>query len=285
MRNLLNFLVKYNYWLLFVLLEIISFTLLFQLNHYQQSAFFTSANRMVGSVYDVENEVTSYFYLKTANRDLFDRNIELEQQLNNLRSELHRRDVDSLGIEQVMARPLWGTALIHADVISNSLDKADNYITLDKGFAEGVRSEMGVIDRNGIVGIVYLATRNYSVVISLLNSKSSVSCKIAKNGYFGSLKWEGGDSRYAYLDELPRHARFSLGDTIVTSGYSDVFPSGLMVGTVDHIGNSRDGLSFKLKIRLATDFGKLSDVRIIPRMSRYQKRVLEQVANKQNTSE
>lgn len=285
MRNLLNFLIKYNNWLLFVFLEGISFSLLFQLNHYQQSTFFTSANAAVGSVYKLESEVTSYFYLKTANKELLDRNIELEQQLANARAEMHRMNVDSMGIDSIMAKPLWGRNLIRAGVIGNSLDKADNYVTLDKGSDDGVRTEMGVIDRNGIVGIVYLTTRKYSIVISALNSNSSISCKIAKNGYFGSLKWEGGDARYAYLDELPRHARFSLGDTVVTSGYSDVFPAGLMVGTVDHIGNSRDGLSFKLKIRLATDFGKLSDVRIIPRVNRAGSGLLKQAAMKQSADE
>ncbi len=283
MKNLLNFLVKYNYCLLFFFFEAISFILLIQLNHYQQSVFFTSANSVVGSAYKLESEVTSYFYLKTANQELLDRNINLEQQLANLRAEMHKMNVDSLGIDSIMARPLWGKNLIRASVIGNSLDKVDNYITLDKGTNSGIRSEMGVIDRNGVVGIVYLATRNYSIVISLLNKNCKVSCKIAKNGYFGTLKWEGGDARYAYLDELPRHARFSLGDTVVTSGYSDMFPAGLMVGTVDHIGNSRDGLSFKLKIRLATDFGRLSDVRIIPRVDRSESSLLKEAAAKQST--
>ena len=189
MKNLLNFLVKYNYCLLFIFFEAISFILLFQLNHYQQSVFFTSANAVAGSVYKLESEVTSYFYLKTANQELLDRNINLEQQVTNLRAEMHRMNVDSLGIDSIMARPLWGENLIRASVISNSLDKADNYITLDKGFDDGVRKDMGVIDRNGVVGVVCFVSHKYTVVIALLSNNSKLGCKIAKNGFFGILKW------------------------------------------------------------------------------------------------
>ena len=113
-------------------------------------------------------------------------------------------------------------------------------------------------------------------MISLLNSKSSLSCKIAGSGYFGYLKWEGGDSRYAYLKDLPRHAQFNLGDTVVTSGYSTVFPDGVMVGTVDDMQDSHDGLSYLLKIKLATDFGKVSAVRVIERVGQEEQRSLEQ---------
>ena len=123
--------------------------------------------------------------------------------------------------------------IFKANVIKNSLNKADNYITLDRGTTEGIRPEMGVVDANGVVGIVYKTSPHYSLVIPLLNSKSSISCKIVGSDYFGYLKWEGGNSRFAYLKDLPRHAEFNLGDTVVTSGYSTVFPEGVMVGTVD----------------------------------------------------
>ena len=171
--------------------------------------------------------------------------------------------------------------VIKANVINNLLIKADNYITLDKRSDAGIHSEMGVIDRNGVVGIVYMTTPKYSVVLSMLNTKSRIGCKILGSGYFGALRWEGSDSRYAYLNDLPRHAKFSLGDTLVTSGYSDVFPAGIMVGTVDHIGNSKDGLSYQLKIRLTTDFGKLGSVRVLPKSNQMEQRLLEEMANKQ----
>ena len=281
MRNLLNFLIKYNYWFLFILLEVAGFTLLFRFNHYQGSSFFNSSNVAAGEIYELRGYVTSYFFLKDANEDLLDRNMLLEQQITNLRKELQERGADSLAVDSIKDKALNERHLIKANVIKNSLTKADNYITLDKGSDAGIHSEMGVIDRNGVVGIVYMTTPKYSVVISMLNTKSRIGCKILGSGYFGTLRWEGSDSRYAYLNDLPRHAKFSLGDTLVTSGYSEVFPAGIMVGTVDHIGNSKDGLAYQLKVRLATDFGKLSSVRVLPKSNQMEQKLLEEMANKQ----
>ena len=281
MRNLLNFLLKYNYWFLFIILEVASFVLLFRFNRYQQSAFFTSANAVSGAVYEVSGGVTSYFHLKSVNEDLLDRNMLLEQQIKNLERALRDQQVDSSALSSIKHLPQTDYQLYKAHVIKNSLNQADNYITLDKGTSSGIRPDMGVVDGNGVVGIVYETSPSYSMVISLLNSKSNISCKIVGSEYFGYLKWEHGDSRYAYLKDLPRHAEFNLGDTVVTSGYSTVFPEGVMVGTVDDMTDSNDGLSYLLKIKLATDFGKVSDVRVIARTGQQEQQELENKSTKQ----
>ena len=275
MRNLLNFLLKYNYWFLFILLEVICFVLLFRFNNYQQSVYFTSANVVTGKVYEVSGSVSSYFHLKSVNEDLLDRNMLLEQQIANLENALRERQVDSVIVNSIRNLDNKDYQIFKAHVIRNSLNQADNYITLDKGSSSGIRPEMGVVDGNGVVGIVYKTSPNYSLVISVLNSKSSISCKIVGSEYFGYLKWEHGDSRYAYLKDLPRHAEFNLGDTVVTSGFSTVFPEGIMVGTVDDMSDSNDGLSYLLKIKLATDFGKLSDVRVVARTGQEEQKKLE----------
>ncbi|MBX9189667.1 rod shape-determining protein MreC [Bacteroides sp. K03] len=281
MRNLLNFLLKYNYWFLFILLEVVCFVLLFRFNNYQQSVYFTSANVVTGKVYEVSGSISSYFHLKSVNEDLLDRNMLLEQQITNLENALREYQVDSLVVNSIRNLDNKDYQLFKAHVIRNSLNQADNYITLDKGSSSGIRPEMGVVDGNGVVGIVYKTSPNYSLVISVLNSKSSISCKIVGSEYFGYLKWEHGDSRYAYLKDLPRHAEFNLGDTVVTSGYSTVFPAGVMVGTVDDMSDSNDGLSYLLKIKLATDFGKLSDVRVIARTGQMEQQELENMSTKQ----
>lgn len=281
MKNLLNFLIKYNYWFLFILLEVISFTLLFKFNRYQASTFFTTSNRIVGNVYEISGGITSYFHLKAVNKELLDKNIYLEQQVALLQRTLVSAGMDSLQVDQLKDSVLNGYTVLKAEVINNSLNRPDNYITLNKGLDEGIRPEMGVINGNGVVGIVYMASPHYSVVIPILNSKSSISCKIKNTDFFGYLKWEGGDSGFAYVKDLPRHARFSLGDSIITSGYSSVFPSGIMIGTVDDITDSHDGLSFLLKIRLSTDFGKLSDVRVIAKNRQREQNDLEERAVKQ----
>ena len=276
MRNLINFLLKYNYWFLFVILEVASFVLLFRFNNYQQSAYFTSANTVVGAVYEVSGGISSYFHLKSVNEDLLDRNMLLEEQINNLEKALKERQLDSIAVNSIRKMPQKDYQLFKARVIKNSLNLVDNYITLDKGSSSGIHSEMGVVDGNGIVGIVYETSPSYSVVISVLNSKSNISCKIVGSDYFGYLKWEHGDSRYAYLKDLPRHAEFNLGDTVVTSGYSTVFPEGIMIGTVDDMADSNDGLSYLLKVKLATDFGKVSEVRVIARTGQREQKELEQ---------
>ena len=264
MRNLLNFLVKYNYWFLFILLEVASFVLLFRFNRYQQSVFFTSANTVAGKLYEVTGSIASYFHLRETNEDLLDHNIRLEQRVALLERELLAVRSDTMRYHSLDSVSQGSNySLYKARVIKNSLNRLDNYLTLDKGSADSIRPEMGVVSANGVVGIVYKTTPHYALVISLLNSKSSLSCKIQGSDYFGYLKWEGGDSQYAYLRDLPRHAEFSVGDTVVTSGYSAVFPPGLLVGYIDEMTDSHDGLSYLLKIRLATDFGRVSDVRVI----------------------
>lgn len=275
MRNLLNFLLKYNYWFLFVFLEVVCFVLLFRFNNYQQSVFFTSANVVAGKVYEVSGGITSYFHLKSVNEDLLDRNMALELRITNLENLLRDYRIDSVAMNSIRTLEQEDYRIFKAHVIRNSLNRADNYITLDQGSSSGIRPEMGVVDGNGVVGIVYKTSPSYSLVISVLNSKSSISCKIVGSEYFGYLKWEYGDSRYAYLKDLPRHAEFNLGDTVVTSGFSTVFPAGVMVGTVDDMADSNDGLSYLLKIKLATDFGKLGNVRVISRSGQEEQKELE----------
>ena len=276
MRNLLNFFLKYNYWFLFILLEVISFALLFRFNNYQGSAFFTSSNQVAGMVYEAANNVTGYFHLKSINDDLVQENVELELQIERLRSALMELTADSVGLEKMKLDALKGYDIYRANVINNSLTHVDNYITIDKGENDGIRPEMGVINGSGVVGIVYHTSANYSVVIPILNSKSSISCKIKRSDYFGFLKWDGGSSEYATVKDMPRHSLFSLGDTIVTSGHSAVFPGGIPIGTVEDMSDSHDGLSYLLKVKLFTDFGRLNDVRVIAQKGLEEQIELEQ---------
>lgn len=276
MRDLLNFFLKYNYWFLFILLELISFTLLFRFNVYQSGAFFTASNRMAGSVYELVDNITGYFHLKTINDDLVQRNVQLELQTEALRQSLLDLTGDSTGIEQMKKEALAGYDLYKAKVIGNSITHSNNYITINKGQNDGIRSEMGVVDGNGVVGIVYLTSSNYSIVIPVLNSKTSISCKIKHSDYFGFLQWDGGSSEYAMVRDMPRHSLFSLGDTVVTSGHSAVFPAGIPIGTVEDISDSHDGLSYLLKVKLFTDFGRLDAVRVISRKDQDERWKLEQ---------
>ncbi|MBE6264603.1 MAG: rod shape-determining protein MreC [Prevotella sp.] len=263
MKNLIDFFTRYNYWFLFLLLEVISFVLLFQFNSYQGSVWFTSANIVSGKVYEISSKVESFFELSQVNEQLTQRNIYLEQQVKGLQEKLTSATQDSSYLRNNQYQYLAGYKLIPAKVVSNSVDKYNNLITIDKGAADGVKKDMGVACGNGVVGIVFMTSEHYSIVIPVLNSQSNISCTIKGRGYFGYLHWKGGDASMAYVDDVPRHARFKLYDTIVTSGYSSVFPPGLLVGKVRHVYNSPDGVSYRLKIKLATDFGSLRDVCVI----------------------
>jgi rod shape-determining protein MreC len=262
-KNLIDFFTRYNYWFLFLLLEVISFVLLFQFNSYQGSVWFTSANIVSGKVYEISSKVESFFELSQVNEQLTQRNIYLEQQVKGLQEKLTSATQDSSYLRNNQYQYLAGYKLIPAKVVSNSVDKYNNLITIDKGAADGVKKDMGVACGNGVVGIVFMTSEHYSIVIPVLNSQSNISCTIKGRGYFGYLHWKGGDASMAYVDDVPRHARFKLYDTIVTSGYSSVLPPGLLVGKVRHVYNSPDGVSYRLKIKLATDFGSLRDVCVI----------------------
>ncbi|MBO5538766.1 MAG: rod shape-determining protein MreC [Prevotella sp.] len=263
MQNLIAFLVKNNHWFVFCLLEVVSAVLLFHYNSYQGSVWFSSANYMAGKVFEVRSGVESYFTLNALNEKLTQRNIELEQKVQQLTTQLEVATADSSLMAGELSRLRKEFTMIPAKVVSNEVNRTDNLITIDKGAADGVRKDMGVVCGTGVVGIVYLVSQHYSVVIPVLSSKSNISCTIQNRGYFGYLHWTGGSPKLAYVDDVPRHARFRLYDKVVTSGYSSVFPPGVLVGKILHVYNSPDGISYRMQVELSTDFTRLRDVCVI----------------------
>ena len=264
MKNLLEFLGKYYHWVLFVVLEVISLVLLFQYNSYQGSVWFSSANVVIGRIYEWTSAVESYISMKKVNEDLTLRNFYLERQVSQLRRLYGEATKQEDPKEQQGLEFLNHYKLIPAKVITNELNMTNNLMTIDKGSADSIRVGMGVACGKGIVGVTYLVAPHYTVVIPVLNSKSSrISCAIRGHEYFGVLRWYGEDARYAYVEDIPRHARFKRGDWVETNGFSSIFPPGVLVGQIVEVYNSRDGLSYKLKVRLSTDFGNLRDVVII----------------------
>lgn len=288
MRNLLDFLVRYHHFLLFVALEVICGVLLFRYNSYQGSVWFSSANYVVGRVYETDASVRSFFSLTRLNEELTLRNFYLERQVDQLRRLYGELTQDTTVLQRQELQFLSQYHLIPAKVVSNSVDRADNLITIDRGRVDGVERDMGVASGNGIVGVVYMVSDHYAVVIPVLNTSSShISCSIRGRGYFGYLRWYGGDPTVAYLEDVPRHARFKRGDWVETSGYSAIFPKGVLVGRIETIYNSADGLSYRLKVRLTTDFACLRDVCVIgdksiAERSRLQEQVQDSLTMKPN---
>ena len=260
MRNLINFIIDHYHWALFLLLEVIGLTLFFSRDGYQRASFISSTNTVVGWIYEGKSKVTTFFDLTQANKELTSANVYLNLRVKQLQEELEQY-TDSTRRDSLS--PLAGYKLIPAKVVHNSLHLKDNLLTIDKGTADGVDKDMGVVSGNGVVGIVYKAGPHYSVVIPVLNSQSSISCMIERRRYFGYLHWTGGASNMAYVDDVPRHAHFKLYERIVTSGYSTVFPEGIPVGKIIHVYNSPDGVSYRIQVHLYTDFSTLRDVMVI----------------------
>ena len=240
MHNLLNFLAKYSYWFLFLVLEAISFVLLFQFNSYQGSVWFTSANAVSGKVYEQSAKVKSYFQLETINEELTKENLYLAHRLQLLNAQKEDSIADSLAHASALLQHLSPYKLIPAKIVHASLNKRDNLLTIDKGARDGVKRDMGVVCGTGVVGIVYLTSNHYSVVIPVLS-----------------------DICRAFVDDIPRHAHFRLYENVVTSGYSSVFPAGIPVGKILHVYNSPDQMSYRLQLQLSTNFGTLRDVFVV----------------------
>ena len=263
MHNLLDFLRKYAYFFLFLLLESLSLLLLFRFNHYQGSVAFSAANAAVARVETGYAEALAYLQLQGVNRQLTEENMRLQMQTNRLREALMTATRDTCITQRLMMERLADYELIAARVVQNSQGYRDNYIVIDRGTTDGVQPEMGVVGGGGVVGIVYLTGRHHSLVIPVTNSKSSISCRVRGQRYFGYLQWNGGDMMHAYVDDFPRYAKVKKGEAVETSGYSSVFPPGIFVGRISGIENSPDGQSYKLDIVLGTHFGNLRDVSVV----------------------
>lgn len=263
MKEFFEFFRRYLKWLILLVYVTLSCMLLFGSDPYRHHLWLTSASTVSGALYRVGHNITSFFSLREVNEDLNHRNAVLEAEVVNLREQINLMKL--AGFTDTMPRPdsVAHFEFIVADVINNSVHHAHNYLTVDKGTNDGVRPEMGVIDHSGVVGTVSAVGPHYARVISLLNPNFRLSCKIKSSENFGSLVWDGIDPSEALLEELPRHTVFEPGDTVVTSGYSAVFPAGLPVGTIMPDKRDHKENFFTLRVKLFADFSRLSNVQIV----------------------
>ncbi|MDR1881130.1 MAG: rod shape-determining protein MreC [Tannerellaceae bacterium] len=280
MHKLLDFLIRKRHWFLFVLLEIISLTLVYRNNAYQRNIMFGTANVVTAKILSLSGSVNSYLNLREQNRALLERNGALEMDLLMLRDQMEAMIADTVSFRGFVpdSTERFPYDFIMAKVVYNSVTYASNYITLNKGLKDGVSPDMGVISENGVVGIILTVSDYYSVAIPILNPKFRLSCKVLGSNSFGSMSWNGRSTRYANLDELPRHVEFQIGDTIVTSAYSKIFPEGLMVGFVSSFEKQRDDNFYSLKIELTTDFHRLNNVMIIRNYHQAEQKQVEREA-------
>ena len=270
MRNFFHFIIRNHFILLFLLLEIVSFSLVVNFNSYQRASWISSSSKISGGVYNSFNNMEQYLMLQQINEELAKENTYLRSQLPS--SFKDSKDYFSLVYDSLNKRQYTYRT---AKVINNSVNKHFNYITLNKGARNGIEKEMGVISSKGVVGIVKDVSDHYSSVISILNTRLLISGKIKESGFFGAMVWDGSDYKYAWLNEIPIHAPVSVGNLVVTSGFSSIFPEGILIGSVELIEKDKGESFYRIKVKLSVDFKDLSFVELISNSMRNEQVKLE----------
>jgi len=269
MRNLLNFLARYNNLIIFLLLEGISIYLVVEGNDYHNIRLARGIRLMT---LGLENKITrarTYLNLYPLSSRIAQENITLRNRLEKLTS---RGNNSFLMVSDSINRQQFNYT--SAEVINNSTNRQKNYFTINKGKKQGVDVDMAVISQDGVAGIVVSSSENFSVAMSLLNIDFHLSARMKSNGYFGSVSWDGRDYKYAYLNEIPLHVVINMGDSVQTTGYSSIFPQGMLVGTVDDFEKT-GGDFYRIKILLATDFRKINYVSVISNLRKLEQKELE----------
>ncbi|HNQ38402.1 MAG: rod shape-determining protein MreC [Prolixibacteraceae bacterium] len=259
MRNLFRFILQNHVFLLFLLLEVVSLIFIFNFNRVQKSRFLNTSGRITGTIYESYSKIEDFFRLPSVNRELAEENARLRMLLAHSPggpvisdSLLTLRSGGELQYRYIAAR-----------VISTTVNRQQNFITIDKGLNDGIRPDMGVITVGGVAGIITHVSPSYATGLSLLNTRWNVSAKLARNNYFGSLVWDGRDYRKAALNEIPFHVELAVGDTVVTSGYSSFFPEGVLLGTVESFEKGGGDNFYSIRVNLSVDFRSLTYVEVI----------------------
>lgn len=279
MYNLFRFLVRYHLFILFLLAEILCIYLIYQNNRYNRVVYWNAASEGAAKVYSVYKGVTDYFYLRQYSDSLVMENARLRAML--LESKYDQR-IDSGYVSDSSKRYVQNYTYLTARVIRNTVNQPVNYVYIDKGSAQGIQKQMGVISPSGIVGQVVGVTEHYAAVMSVLSKDFRVSVKFKKNEYFGNIHWTGNSTTTAVLEEIPKHVPVKVGDTLVTSGYSQLFPRNVMVGTVKTVKAEPEKNFQDITVNLSTGFGNLGYVYVVSSMSKKEIQQLDSITTKPN---
>ena len=243
---------------------------------YPQSVFFSSSNVVVSNMYSVSAYVSEFFNLRTENEILSQENVELKNEIAKLKNNQETDMCDSIDASHyhnVISESEY--IFIAAKVISNTTNQTRNFITLNKGKRDGIRPDMGVVNAEGVVGIVKTVSERFSTVISVLNPMTQISSKISRSNYCGPLVWDGKDYRYAYLTDIPRHMELYVGDTIVTSGLTMAFPENIPIGIIENFSINEGAAFYNIKVELMVNFRMISNVNVFDYINRDERTELE----------
>lgn len=273
MRNFFVFLWKQYFFFLFLILEVVSIILVVQNNYYQKTAFINSTNSFGGSIIGTFNDISEYFSLREANKKLAEENARL---LSDSKKWFLQTDRKIFFKNDTLYRQQY--EFISAKVIKNTTSKRNNYLILNKGSNHGIIKDMGVITSNGIVGIVKDVSPNFCSVISVLHKESKISAKVKKYGQIGTVVWNGGNYRFGNLIDIPTHIKPTLGDTIITSGYSTSFPEGILIGTISDYKIEKGDNFYTITIRFSTDFNSIDHANLVRNLMKDEIEQLEKEA-------
>lgn len=258
MERIFLFIYHYRAFFTFLLLELFCSWLIIENNQYQGAQFFNSSNSFVASVNGFSKNLNDYFFLREVNRVLAEENTALRKQLEQ-QIQLAQFP-DSAAVDSAVVNRF---DFVSAKVVNNSVDRFTNFLTINIGKSSGIEPGMAVISPVGAVGKVKMTSEHFSVVISLLNIDLMISGRMKRTGYFGTIKWDGTSTDFTSFEFIPRHVKPVVGDSIVTSGYSGVFPEGILIGTIAEVDLKQESPFYDLKVKLAQDFRKLSYVSVV----------------------
>ena len=276
MQQIINFLIKNSYKLLFLLLLGVSLTLTVKSHSYHRSQYINSSNAVSGYTYNQINSVKDYFGLRQKNEDLARENARLKEILFNKKDTVLEGKI-------VVPDILSNFTVRQAKVIKNSYSKQENFLTLDRGAFEGLQSDMAVISDRGVVGIIEKTSKNFSTVISILHTKNPLNGKIKNSDHFGSITWDGKNAGYVQLIDVPKLATLKKGDTIVTGAQSAIFPENIPIGKIDKIFEEKATNKFVINIRLFNDMTSLGYVYVIENKKKKEQQTLETETEKDPT--
>jgi len=275
MQNLIELIIRYGAVITFIIFEIICFYLVVNVssNIRHRSIFVNSSNLISGQIYGQYDDLVKYWNLSEIADSVSQVNADLKSQLR--RSQIQRLAVsDTIQVDSV-------TQFIYtsAEVKNNSINKRNNTITIDKGSLAGIMPGMGVVDDQGIVGIVTSCTKNFSVVMSLLNGNAQISAAVKRNNYFGSIQWKNFNAEKINLEDVPKHADLLVGDSIITSGFSSIFPKGIPIGVIEKFNLVGGSNFYNVSVKLHNDISNLRYVYVIKNVLKEEQLELEE-ANK-----
>ena len=273
MQQLIYFFQKFKYFLFFLLLQLFALTLTFNNLNFHKSKYVNSANNITGGIYENVSNISDYFSLKASNEELIEENrrlINFLQQKKEIPFSSDSTIVDTIRYHQKYT-------FLSAKIINNNYANAFNFLTIDKGENDGLGKEMAVVNGKGIIGITDNTSPNYARVQSVLNKNSRINARL-KNGYFGTLKWNGLDYNVLQLSDIPRQAPVNIGDTIETGGKSTIFPEGILIGTVLRV-DSKNSIEKVIDVKLFNDMSAIGTVYVVKNLHKKEIKSLENPVN------